>query len=184
MYSTVRKFTTLGIATMTDELYRAQLALDVLQQFRVIYGSMRQHFRDVEIRCGLPGSQMWVLQEVQRKPNLGITELAGRLGVHQSTCSLLVDKLVEKGCVCKVRRQSDRRRIGLQLGVAGLEALSRLPGPAEGILPAAISSLPAVVMKTLNINLEELVGNLLLKDDSFAVTPLADIVGDTPGDER
>ena len=31
------------------------LALDVLQQFRVIYGSMRQYFREVEERCGLPG---------------------------------------------------------------------------------------------------------------------------------
>ena len=169
---------------MKDDSPRVQLALDVLQQFRVIYGSMRQHFRDVEIRCGLPGSQMWVLQEVQQNPNIGITEIAGRLGVHQSTCSLLVDKLVERGCVCKVRRQSDRRRIGLQLCAPGLAALSRLPGPAEGILPAAISSLPAVVMKTLNINLEELIGNLSLKDDSFAATPLADIVGDAPGGER
>ena len=42
------------------------LALDVLQQFRLIFGSMRQYFRLVEERCGMPGSQMWVLQEVAR----------------------------------------------------------------------------------------------------------------------
>ena len=29
-------------------------ALEVLQQFRIIYGSMRQYFKDVEERCGLP----------------------------------------------------------------------------------------------------------------------------------
>jgi len=42
--------------------------LAVLQQFRVIYGTMRQYFREVEDRCGLPGSQMWILQEVHRCP--------------------------------------------------------------------------------------------------------------------
>lgn len=155
---------------------RAQLALDVLQQFRVIYGSMRQHFRDVENRCGLPGSQMWVLQEVQQEQGIGITELAARMGIHQSTCSLIVEKLVESGHVSKVRGKSDRRRIGLQLCPPALEALSRLPGPAEGILPAALSGLPEVALKTLQINLHELTVHLSHKNDTFASKPLADIV--------
>ena len=76
--------------------FRQQTVLDVLQQFRLIYGSLRQHFRLVEERCGMPGSQMWVLQEVQRSPDIGINELAVRLGIHQSTCSLLVDRLVAR----------------------------------------------------------------------------------------
>ena len=159
-----------------DDPVRAQLSLDVLQQFRVIYGSMRQHFRDVESRCGIPGSQMWVLQEVQQEQGIGITELACRLGIHQSTCSLLVEKLVENGYVSKVRQKSDRRRIGLQLCSSALDVLSRLPGPAEGILPAALSGLPNVVLKTLNINLNELIENLSHKNDAFASEPLADIV--------
>ena len=159
-----------------DDPVRAQLSLDVLQQFRIIYGSMRQHFRDVESRCGMPGSQMWVLQEVQQEQGIGITELAARLGVHQSTCSLLVEKLVDSGYVSKVRRNSDRRRIGLQLCPSALDVLSRLPGPAEGILPAALSELPNVVLKTLNINLNELIENLSHKNDAFASEPLADIV--------
>lgn len=166
-----------------DDPIHAQLSLDVLQQFRVIYGSMRQHFRDVESRCGLPGSQMWVLQEVQQEQGVGITELATRLGIHQSTCSLLVEKLVESGYVSKVRRKSDRRRIGLQLCPPALEALSRLPGPAEGILPAALSELPEVALKTLHINLHELIENLSHKNDSFASRPLADIVGDSDNGE-
>ena len=59
-----------------DDPVRAQLSLDVLQQFRIIYGSMRQHFRDVESRCGIPGSQMWVLQEVQQEQRSEIGELS------------------------------------------------------------------------------------------------------------
>lgn len=154
----------------------SQTVLDVLRQFRLIYGSMRQHFRLVEERCGRPGSQMWVLQEVERTPDIGINELAGRMGVHQSTCSLLVDKLVAQGCLVKQKSRADQRRVGLGLAPAGRSALAALPGPAEGILPEALSELPEVVLKTLNINLNELILHLSGKDDAAAGTPLAELV--------
>lgn len=160
------------------------LAMEVLQQFRLIYGSLRQHFRLVEERCGLPGSQMWVLQEVQRSPEIGIGELAVRIGVHQSTCSLLVDKLVAQGCLTKKRQRVDQRRVGLCLAPNGLTALAALPGPAEGILPEALSELPDVVLKTLHINLDELIRQLPGKDDAYAGTPLADLVGSADGAQR
>lgn len=91
------------------------LQLDVLQQFRVIYGSMRQYFQELEDSCGLPGAQTWVLQEVVRNPEIGITELAGRLGIHQSTCSIIVEKLTSKGYLIKQKMSQDQRRIGLRL---------------------------------------------------------------------
>ena len=153
-----------------------ELVLEVLQQFRLIFGTMRQHFREVEERCGLTGSQMWVLQEVQRKPGIGVTELAGLLGIHQSTCSLLIEKLVTQGCVERKSMHKDRRRIGLCLAAHGLEAIAALPGPAEGVLPAALSSVPEVVLKTLEINLKELIHHIPGKDDAFAQTPLADML--------
>lgn len=153
------------------------LAMEVLQQFRMIYGSMRQYFRLVEERCGMPGSQMWVLQEVQRRPEIGIGELAVCMGIHQSTCSLLVDKLVSQSYLVKERRSADQRRVGLSLTADGLRVLAALPGPAEGILPEALAELPEVVLKTLNINLDELIRHLPGKDESFAGTPLAEMLG-------
>ena len=165
--------------TDLDELPNV-LGMEVLQQFRLIYGSMRQYFRLVEERCGMPGSQMWVLQEVQRSPEIGIGELAVRMGVHQSTCSLLVDKLVNQGFLIKSRRGGDLRRVGLCLAPSGLSALAALPGPAEGILPEALAALPTVVLKTLNVNLNELIRHLPGKDESYAVTPLAEMVRTAP----
>lgn len=153
-----------------------QLALNVLQQFRIIYGAMRQYFREVEERCGLSGSQMWILQEVQRTPELGVNELAVRMGIHQSTCSLLVDKLVAQGCLVKSRPYEDQRRVGLCLAQNGLKAIAALPGPAEGILPEALDTMPEVSLKTLYINLSELIRHLPGKHDTFASTPLADMV--------
>jgi len=153
-----------------------ELSLDVLQQFRVIYGTMRQYFREVEDRCGLSGSQMWILQEVQRSPELGITELAGRMGIHQSTCSLLVEKLVARECLTRSRQHHDQRRVGLLLAPEGLKAIAALPGPAEGILPEALAAIPEVALRTLHINLSELIQHLPGQDASFATTPLADMV--------
>ena len=136
---------------------------------------MRQYFRDVEEHCGLPCSQMWVLQEVQRSPGLGVTELAGRMGIHQSTCSQLVEKLVARGCIIKTRKQDDQRRVGLCLAPDGLEAIAALPGSAEGVLPQALAAMPEVALKTLYVNLFELIRHLPRRDDAFAGMPLADM---------
>ena len=158
----------------STELNASSMA--VLQKFRVIYGSMRRHFREVEERCGLPASQLWILQEVQNRPDLGITELSECIGVHQSTCSQLVERLVARGCLMKVRNQRDHRRVGLRLLPDGVKAIGALPGPAEGLLPAALGALPDVVIKTLDGNLSELIRHLPRRSDSFAHVPLADMV--------
>lgn len=155
---------------------RSQLPLVVLRQFRVIYGSMRHYFKEVEERCGQSGSQMWILQEVQRTPGLGVTELAHRLGIHQSTCSLLVEKLVNKRCLIKSRPHEDQRRVGLDLAPDGLKAIEALPGPAEGVLPEALAAIPDVALQTLYINLSELIRHLPINGGGFANTPLAEMV--------
>lgn len=162
--------------TQANTTKQPQLTLEVLQQFRVIYGSMRQYFREMEESCGLTGSQMWVLQEVQRSPEIGVSELAGRIGIHQSTCSQIVDKLVSRGCLTKTRHHADQRRVGLCLAGEGLKAIAALPGPAEGILPEALALIPLVALKTLNVNLSELISHLPGNYDAFAGTPLADMV--------
>ena len=162
---------------MNADNHSSTLTIDVLRQFRVIFGSMRQYFRLVEERCGLPASQMWVLQEVCRTEGIGINDIATRMGIHQSTASLLVEKLVSGGMVSKFRQNDDQRRVRLRLEQAGQNVLANLPGPAEGIVPAALSALPEVVLKTLNINLDALISELPSGEKSFAGTPLADMVG-------
>lgn len=161
---------------MPGSVSQTPLTLEVLQQFRLIFGSMRQYFRLLEERCGMPGTHLWALQEAGRQPGLGVGELARRMGVHQSTCSLVVDRLVLAGLLEKGRCGNDRRRVGLQLTAAGMQVLARLPGPAEGLLPQALSEIPEVVLKTLNINLAELIRTLPGSDERFRQVPLAEMV--------
>ena len=151
------------------------LEMQVLRQFRLIYGSVKQHFRDVEKQCGISGSQLWLLREVDTTPGMGVSRLAERLSIHQSTCSLLVEKLVGADLVSKTRSAEDQRRVGLEVTPTGKRLLKTAPGPAEGILPEALKQLPDDTLQTLNANLDQLIGHLTLRNENDAEKPLADI---------
>ena len=90
-----------------SKLSKKQLSLQVLKKFRIIYGSVRQHFREVERSCGVTGSQSWVMQEIANTSGIGVSELAERLSIHQSTCSQLVEKLVAGKLIIKERSKEE-----------------------------------------------------------------------------
>ncbi|MFZ2302774.1 MAG: MarR family winged helix-turn-helix transcriptional regulator, partial [Gallionella sp.] len=104
-----------------------QLSLQVLKKFRIIYGSVRQQFREIEQTCGVTGSQLWILQEVAKTPNIGISELAARLSIHQSTGSQLVEKLVGRNLIIKERSKEDQRRVGLRVTEEASRLLTNAP---------------------------------------------------------
>lgn len=152
-----------------------QLSLQVLKKFRIIYGSIRQQFREVEQNCGVTGSQLWILREVDKTPDIGVSVLAERLSIHQSTCSLLVEKLVTRGLINKQRSQADQRRVGLCITQEASNILKKAPGPAEGILPEALQALPESALQSLDSALIEVIGQLRVRDDKHADRPLSDL---------
>lgn len=154
---------------------KTQQSLQVLKKFRVIYGSVRQHFREIERTCGVTGSQLWILQEIANTSGIGVSELAERLSVHQSTCSQLVEKLVSGKMVIKERSKEDQRRVGLRLTESAAALLKNAPGPAEGVLPEALRSLSAETIQALNASLEKVVEQLQIRDDRLAERPLSDL---------
>ena len=139
---------------------KVQLSFQVLKKFRIIYGSVRQHFREVEKSCGVTGSQLWILQEVARAPDIGVSELANRLSIHQSTCSQLVEKLVTLGLINKERSKEDQRRVGLCLTKEATRILQNAPGPAEGVLPEALNALPESALLSLEVSLIKVIDQL------------------------
>lgn len=152
-----------------------QLPMDVLRKFRMIYGSVRQHFREVEQSCGVSGSQLWILQEVASMPGLGVSELAARLAIHQSTCSQLVEKLVARGLLLKRRSAQDQRRVDLSLSAEAEGILGRAAGPAAGLLPVALMALSADTLAVLNDSLARVIEHLPSRDERWADRPLADL---------
>jgi DNA-binding MarR family transcriptional regulator len=151
------------------------LSLKVLKKFRIIYGSVRQHFREIERTCGVSGSQLWLMQEIAHTPGVGVSELADRLSIHQSTCSQLVEKLVASKLIIKQRSKEDQRRVGLSLSERAAKLIRNAPGPAEGMLPEALRALPAETIQSLNTSLEKVIKQLQISDEKLADKPLSDL---------
>lgn len=146
-----------------------------LRKFRIIYGSVRHHFREVEQSCGVSGSQLWILQEVRKTPGIGISELAECLSIHPSTCSLLVEKLAAHDFIIKERSKEDQRRVGLWLTRAATELLKKAPVSPEGILPEALSALSGQTLQALDDALNEVVGQMHIRNEKFADKPLSEL---------
>jgi DNA-binding MarR family transcriptional regulator len=152
-----------------------QLSIQVLKKFRIIFGSVRQQFREVEQTCGVSGSQLWILQEISKTPGIGVSELGDRLAIHQSTCSQLVEKLVGRELIVKQRSKLDQRRVGLSLSPEAAAILKEAPGPAEGILPEALQDLTEAALVSLDNSLLELINQLRIRNDKLADRPLSDL---------
>ena len=147
----------------------------MLKKFRQIYGAVRQHFREIEQTCGVSGSQLWILQEVANTPGVGVSEIAQRLSIHQSTCSQLVEKLVTRNLIIKERSKKDQRRVGLILPEATLGLLRKAPSPIRGVLPEALMQLPEEILVSLDGSLQIVLNQLQIHDDKFADKHLADM---------
>jgi MarR family transcriptional regulator, organic hydroperoxide resistance regulator len=154
---------------------REALNVAVLRGFRTIYGSVRYYFREVQRSCGISGSQLWILHQLANSRGIGVSDLAAKLAIHQSTCSQLVEKLVKAGYVTKTRRSKDQRRVELAVSARGQRALGRAPGPAEGILPEAISELSAKDLRSLHRGLLLLIDALDIKDERAAEIHLSEL---------
>lgn len=154
---------------------KTHLTLQVLKKFRVIYGSVRQHFRDVEQTCGVSGSQLWVMQEVANTGGIGVSELAERLSIHQSTCSQLVEKLVARKLILKERSEEDQRRVGLFITDEAAKLLKEAPGPSEGVLPKALGGLSIDTMQSLDAALEKVIQQLQNSDEELGDRPLSEL---------
>jgi DNA-binding MarR family transcriptional regulator len=146
----------------------------VLRQFRQIFNAVKTHFRQVESKAGLGGAQVWALGLIREHPGIGVSELARRMDVHQSTASNLVRSLADKGLIAAGKDEADRRAVQLSALPAGVRALRATPGPFEGVLPDALQSLDPELLERLHADLAVLI-DVLQVDGADAQTPLAEL---------
>ncbi len=112
-----------------------------LMSFRSIVGSAKRHFMSVRQRVDISGAQLWALWQTHNAPGLTVMELAGKMSIHQSTTSNLIEKLEVAGYLRRTRDTRDRRVVRLFCTPAGARILKKAPAPLNGILPEAISRL-------------------------------------------
>ena len=151
---------------------RAGLELESLQYLRTIFGSARVHDAEVRRSAGIPGSQLWALSEIGRAEGLSVNGLAECMALHQTTASNLVNALVERKLVRRVRDKRDQRIVRLHLAAEGRKLLLRAPGPYVGLLLDAIRRLDATELRRLRESLSLLTAVLDRTADKAAGEPL------------
>ena len=149
-------------------------SMQVLRQFRQIFNAVKTHFRQVESKAGLGGAQVWALGLIGETQGIGVSELARRMDVHQSTASNLVRALVDKELIATTKDDLDRRTVQLWTLPAGAQALRASPGPFEGVLPGALKSLDPELLERLHADLSVLI-RVLQAEGADPHTPLAEL---------
>lgn len=150
-------------------------ALQVLQKFRLIFRSVKQHFRWVEERCGVSGAQLWLMFELKQIPGLRVSEIARALSIHQSTASNMLDKLERRDLIERRREGADRRVVRVFLTSTGKRVIDVAPQPARGVLTEAINRLPYAALQNLEASLDMLIFEMKVRDQEGAMQPISDL---------
>lgn len=146
----------------------------VLRRFRVVFNAVRSHFKQVEKQVGLGGAQVWALSVIRDQPGIGMGQLARCMDVHQSTASNLVRVLQHKDLLRMDKDETDKRHVHLHVTPQAMDLLAKVPGPFEGVLPAALDQLSPLTLQRLDQDLAELIA-LLKADETAGQLPLAQL---------
>jgi len=136
----------------------------VLDSIRRIVQVLRLYDRRAEQRVGLSGAQLFVLQKMRAGGAACINELARRTHTHQSSVSVVAQKLVDRKLLRRSRSKADGRVVELELTQRGRKLLRGAPAAAQDRLVAALQRLPAPRRRRLKVLLEELVRNTGISD--------------------
>ena len=101
---------------------------------RSIVRALRLNTRSIEGKLGISLAQLFVLQQLVDKPAESLNELAERTATHQSSVSVVVRRLVDRGFVTRVASTSDRRRVHIALTAAGESLLRGAPPTVQSDL--------------------------------------------------
>src|ERR1051326_4204477 len=76
---------------LSEDLTRSMDAI------RSIVRALRLNTREIELKIGISLAQLFVLQQVAERPAESLNDLADRTATHQSSVSVVVRRLVDRG---------------------------------------------------------------------------------------
>ena len=135
-------------ATPTAQSTKRGDTVEIVQGLRRIVKALHTYSQDVRRAYGLTGPQLWALKTLQSRGRLSTGQLAATLAVHQSSTSILVDRLQKRGLVRRLRGRLDHRFVEMELTRRGAALAADAPEPAQGRLLHALEAMsPSQVRK-------------------------------------
>jgi DNA-binding MarR family transcriptional regulator len=110
-----------------------------MNAIRSIVRALRLNTRSIEGKLGISLAQLFVLQQLAERPSESLNELAERTATHQSSVSVVVRRLVDRGLVTRDASTTDRRRVQIALTPAGQSTLRGAPPTVQSDLMHGMS---------------------------------------------
>ena len=120
-----------------------------MDSIRAVVRALRINTRAIELEIGISLAQLFVLQQVAERPATSLNDLAERTATHQSSVSVVVRRLVDRGLVTRRADTADKRRVQIELTPAGEKLLVGAPETIQVRLVAALGHLDAAERKQL-----------------------------------
>ncbi len=136
----------------------------VVQCFRRITKSIHEFSKAVDREFGITGPQLWAMRAIDDLGSCSAGDLAGRLFVHPSTITGVIQRLEDKGLIDRRRRPDDRRAIVLRLTPAGKKLLHRGPAQDQGHIVKALQVMSSDEVSKLRLLLDSLVDQMEFGD--------------------
>jgi DNA-binding MarR family transcriptional regulator len=136
--------TSLRARTGGDSASRA-----ILDSIRRIVQALRISSRHAERVHRLSGAQLFVLQILAEAQSLSLNELAACTLTHQSSVSVVVQRLVRAKLITRRISADDHRCLELALTARGRQLSSRGPDVAQHRIVSAINKIDARSRETL-----------------------------------
>ncbi len=99
-----------------------------------ILATIRQIIRAIDLQSknlvkqyGLTGPQLLVLKELYKDSEQTIGSLSKNISLSQATVTSILDRLEKQGCVTRIRHESDKRKVRLELSEKSVEILNTNP---------------------------------------------------------
>ena len=132
--------------TLPTEAHPVSRAMNAV---RSIVRALRINTRAIELKMGISLAQLFVLQQLAERPADSLNELADRTATHQSSVSVVVRRLVERGFVSRTASPADKRRIEIDVTPAGRALLTGAPPTIQSQLIAGLSTMSIDDQETL-----------------------------------
>ena len=116
---------------------------------RAVVRALRINTRAIELEIGISLAQLFVLQQVAQRPASSLNDLAERTATHQSSVSVVVRRLVDRGLVTRRADAADKRRVQIELTPAGEKLLVGAPETIQTRLVNALGTMSSADRKQL-----------------------------------
>ena len=104
---------------------------EVLVALRRVIRATDLHSKHLSKTTGLTTPQILLLQTIRDKGEVNIGELAHEISLSQATVTTILDRLVKRGLVYRVRSKEDKRKVHAYLTDEAIDVLKESPIPLQ-----------------------------------------------------